>query len=230
MIVDTMSTYTKQLWARRWLRITGSVVGPIAVYLLMGNILHLWVFPSDAADPKTYPQVGDTFRSKVGGNASTIVAIEDDWAVLETILDPGAPGLPLHFHNGFPEVFVVQEGRLSVQLEDRVIKLGVGDTYEVTPGTPHRPFNPTDRRVVIYSGEPTMPLSFAACLVQVYAFVEDGPSDFQMAMQMSVIDPICDTHLAEIPVPVRVLSKVALAPIARLAGYQGYDRSRSLRP
>jgi len=79
-----------------------------------------------------------------------------------------------------------------------MIELGVGDRHEVAPGTPHRPFNPTDHRVVIFSGEPTMPLSFTACLVQLYALLEDAPSDFQMAMQMSVIDPICDTQLAEL--------------------------------
>ena len=97
-------------------------------------------------------------------------------------------------------------------------------TILVPAGVAHQPFNPTTERVVVASEDPSIPITFAACLVQLYAIMdaEEPISDFGMVLQMSVIDPICDTHIAEIPPAIEGLLKITLAPAARLLGYRNY--------
>ncbi len=78
--------------------------------------------------------------------------------------------------------------------------------------------------VVVASEEPAIPITFAACLVQLYALMDSEVpmTEMDMALQMSVIDPICDTHIADMPAPLWVTLKVVLAPAARLLGYRNY--------
>ncbi len=203
----------------------------LATYLVIGNALHHWVFPPPPPDPATFPRAGDEFGSRFEGFHQRIVDIVDGWAVTELTLDPGAPGPPLHFHRTFAEHFHVQEGTLHLQLPDGVLALGSGESYRVEPMTPHRPFNPTDERVVVFSEEPLLPQSFAACLVQLYPRLDEAEGvNLSLLLQMSVIDPICDTHLAEAPRPVLAGMNLLLAPAARLLGYRNYDPALALHP
>jgi hypothetical protein len=39
---------------------------------------------------------------------------------------------------------------------------------------------------------------------------------------MSIVDPIFDTHLADVPRPMQKLMSFVLAPAARLAGFRNY--------
>jgi hypothetical protein len=77
----------------------------------------------------------------------------------------------------------------------------------------------------------TFPRSFAACLAQLYPRLDEaGGISLSLLLQMSVIDPICDTHLAGVPGPVLATMKAFLAPAARLLGYRSYDPGLALHP
>ncbi len=205
-----------------------ALAGLIA-YLVIGNFLHLIVFAENAPDPNTYPVAGDVFGSDAEGFHQEILAVDSRaWVQSRLIIAPHAAGPPFHYHEHFEEHFIVESGNLSVQLESGVVTIGPGEELRVPVLTAHRPFNPTDVPVVIAGEGPVMPQTFAACLVQLYPVLDAGGPG--ILLQMSVIDPICDTHMADIPELGMVVMRVVLAPLARLLGYRSYDPAKSLHP
>jgi mannose-6-phosphate isomerase-like protein (cupin superfamily) len=217
---------SSRIWrASRW------IAAGLLVYLVVGNALHHWVFRPPPPDPTTFPREGDEFGSRFEGFHQRILDVDGEWVAVELTLEPGAVGPPLHYHRGFAEEFTVQEGTLHIELADRVVALGPGESYRVEPLEAHRPFNPNAERVVVSSPEPFFPRSFAACLAQLYPRLDEaGGISLSLLLQMSVIDPICDTHLAGVPGPVLATMKAFLAPAARLLGYRNYDPGLALHP
>jgi len=210
------------------LRGFGLLTAAIALYLVVSNVLHRQIFPLPAPDPATWPQVGDVLRSDMEGFTQRIHAIEDGWIVSELIIEPGAEGPPLHYHREFAEEFTVVSGTLHVELADGVIQVPAGESFTVEPGVVHRPFNPTALPVVVGAGKRAIPLTFAACLVQLYSLMEETGNGPAMIPHIAVIDPICDTHLAALPPGGEWLLRTALGPAARLAGYRNYYPERAL--
>lgn len=195
----------------------------------LGQLAHRVLFPLPPPDPATFPVPGDRFGSTAEGVQQQVTALDaDGWVHMRLTLAPGAEGPPLHVHDTFAENFVVEAGTLSIQLADGVTQLGPGESFRIPPGTAHRPFNASDAPVVISAEQAAMPQTFAACLVQLYPVLDAGGPG--VVLQMSVIDPICDTHLADVPRPAQAAMRLVLAPAARLAGYVNYDPARSLHP
>lgn len=212
----------------RILRAAAGGAAGLALYLAMGTLLHRVVLPLPPPDPDIFPRVGDVLASRVEGFSQRVLAVEDGWIHSELTLSPGAAGPPPHYHLGFAETFRVIRGELHLDVGGETRILGPGDQYRVEPGVIHRPHNPTGEPVVV-GGGPVMPLTFAACLVQVYSFMEeygDGPG---MLLELSVAGDHCDTHL-----PMPRLAEAALyatvAPAARLLGHRGYYPELSLHP
>lgn len=211
----------------RWL---GWLAVTLIAYLVIGNLLHRWVFPMQPPDPATFPRAGDVLVSEYEGFHQRILAVVDGWIVSELRIEPGAIGPPRHYHREFAEEFKVASGTLHVELADRIVTLGPGESYRVEPMVAHRPFNPGTEPVLVASGEPIMPQSFAACLAQIYPLLDaHGGMSFALLLQFSVIDPICDSTIATIPGPVQTATTLLLAPAARLLGYRNYDPARALQ-
>ncbi len=210
-------------------RTAGWVLGVILAYLVVGNLLHLVVFRPPPPDPGTFPRAGDEFGSVYEGFYQRILDVVDGEVIAELTLAPGAVGPPLHYHRHFAEEFVVREGMLHLELSGGVVTVGPGESHRVEPGVAHRPFNPGDEPVVVASDEPLFPQSFAACLAQIYPRLDeaDGVS-LSLFLQLQVIDPICDTHLANVPRPVLGAVKLFVAPAARALGYTNYDPALAL--
>ena len=200
--------------------------------VVMANLLHRVVLPADPPGPATYPSIGDTFGSAVEGFKHQVVAVRDGWVVLRTEVAPRAPGPPLHFHRSFAEVFTVESGRLEVELPDSTIQLGPGEEHRIEPGVPHRPYNPTDEEVIIASDKPAMPQSFAACLVQMYHFLDasEGQMGLGLMVRIAALDSICDSTLPQIPAFARVGMEWLVIPFARILGYKNYYPELSLHP
>lgn len=201
-----------------------TAVGALAVaYLVFGHLWHRVLSPLPAPDPLTFPRAGDRYGSTVEGVTQEIEDVRNGWVVLTVTLAPHAEGPPLHVHDGFAETFSPVRGVLHVQLADRVVQLYPGESLTVEAGVAHRPFNPTAEAVVLRSTTPSMPQSFAAALVQLYRVMDErGAKPAVMLLQMSVADPIFDTHLAAVPRGVQTALFFVLAPVARLLGYRNY--------
>jgi quercetin dioxygenase-like cupin family protein len=194
-----------------------------AAYLLVGNLWHRVLSPLPPPDPRTFPRAGDRFVSRAENVEAEVLAIEDGWVVLRSVLGAHAAGPPLHTHVGFDEYITPVEGVLHVELRDRVIQLQPGETLHVPAGLAHRPFNPAPTPVVLQGSRPAMPLSFAASLVQQYRIMDErGTAPLTMMLQISVLDPIADTQLARVPTLARHVIGFVLAPAARLLGYRNY--------
>ena len=138
----------------------------------------------------------------------------------------------MHFHRSFAEEFTVESGRLHVELPGGVTELGPGERHRVEPGVSHRLYNPTDKEVIIASDKPAMPQSFAACLVQIYHFLDasEGQMGPNLMLRIAALDPICDSTLPEIPGVVRVGTDWIVVPFARVLGYKNYYPEFSLHP
>ncbi len=200
-----------------------------AAYLIVGNLLHRVVFPLPSPDPATYPRPGDVMESRIEGFRMQVLAVEEGWMHGELVLAPGAAGPPLHYHEGFAEEFSVARGTLHIELADRIAQVPAGGRHRVERGVAHRPFNPTAEPVVV-SGGRTMPLEFAACLVQLYDLMDETGNGPAMLLQYSLNNAMCDTHLARIPRWAERALQIVVGPLARLAGFRDYYPARSLHP
>ena len=90
----------------------------------------------------------------VVGQKVSIVAVAENYSVVETIASAAMPGPPLHIHKTNSEQFYVLEGELDIITETQRIKLEAGESLIVPQNTPHTFENVTDsdvRLISIYS-------------------------------------------------------------------------------
>lgn len=193
-------------------------------YLLIGLILHHWVFPTKLPDYIAYFKAGKSFHSKLEGLTQTVVKIENGFLTTDIDLDPKSAGPVTHFHENFDETFTVKSGTLSMQYGTEIRKITAGQTIVIPKNTPHKPFNETDSLVVVTS---EMPVDFAYCLSQIYPFWDENEANskppkilFQLAVFGDKFDsfPTVDAP----PKPVLKALKFLLAPTARLLGYKNF--------
>ena len=54
-----------------------------------------------------------------------------------------------HDHGHTDEVFIVIEGSMNIEFEDRTISLSAGEMHVVPKGTPHKPYAKTECKVML---------------------------------------------------------------------------------
>ena len=54
-----------------------------------------------------------------------------------------------HDHGHTDEVFIVIEGSMNIEFEDRTISLSAGEMHVVPKGTPHKPYAETECKVML---------------------------------------------------------------------------------
>ncbi len=193
-------------------------------YILIGLIIHHWIFPTQTPNYSDYFKIGQSFHSTLEGLNQKIVKTEAGILTTEIEIQPKAQGPVAHIHEKFDETFSVKSGTLSMQYGSEIKKLTAGETIVIPKNTPHKPFNETDSVVVVTS---EMPMDFAYCLSQIYPFWDENEANakppkvlFQLAMFGNKFDsyPTVDAP----PKPVLKALKFLLAPTARLIGYKNY--------
>jgi mannose-6-phosphate isomerase-like protein (cupin superfamily) len=70
-----------------------------------------------------------------------ILVDTDNLLVIEEIVPPGS-GETRHLHERARQFFYILDGRAVMTLEGGDVSLNAGDGVEITPGTPHRFWNP----------------------------------------------------------------------------------------
>lgn len=197
-------------------------------YVLIGNLFDKVIFPETPPGEDFYPRAGQIFYSKSEGFRQTVLKRENGliWTQLE--IEPHAPGPPEHTHGAFPENFVVAEGTLSLLVNGEKKILHAGESFFVSPGTPHKPFNETDLRVVVKSPttpEYALPEKFSVFLTQAYGYFDEAESHSQpprVLLQMSRFAPEHNLWLASTPVSLQKTLFFVIGPTARLLGYRQY--------
>jgi quercetin dioxygenase-like cupin family protein len=88
---------------------------------------------------------GDGTRIAIGG-FTTVVKVPAEAtggsvAIVEHTLEPGLLGAPLHRHSREDETSIVMEGRLTVQVGNAVVQVGMGETIVKPRGVFHTFWN-----------------------------------------------------------------------------------------
>jgi mannose-6-phosphate isomerase-like protein (cupin superfamily) len=206
-------------------KITMWILAFIAVYLVVGLILHHWVFPVKTPDYATYFESGKSFSSNLEGLKQTVVKMDKGILITDIEILPHSNGPVPHVHEHFDETFTVKSGTLSMQYGNEIKKISSGQTIVIPKNTPHKPFNETDSPVVVTS---EMPLDFAYCLSQIYPFWDNNLANTKppkVLFQLAVFGNKFDSYptLDAPPKPVLKTLKFLLAPTARLIGYKFYN-------
>ena len=202
------------------------ILGFFLAYVVIGALLDKVIFPEPEPSRDYYPREGQVFVSKSEGFQQTILKYENNLVWLELVLEPRAPGPPEHIHTAFPENFIVAEGTLSLLVNGEKKLVRAGESLLVAPGTPHKPFNETDSRVVIkapLTPEYGIPDWFSVFLTQAYGFFDESESNNQLPtalLQMSRFSPKYDVWLAGPPVFLQKVLFFVIGPTARLLGYR----------
>ncbi len=215
--------------ATRRLRRLALTAAAVAGYLTVGAVLHQFVFAQSVPDSSSYPRAGDALISRAEGLQQVLLRVEQGQAYTRTVFEPGATGPPIHWHRDFDEEFFVTEGTLHIWHQGQVVEVGAGDSYRIPARSRHRPFNPTEYQAVVESSDhPSYPIEFAACLAQVYGYMDESGTGPSMLAQMAVFGPVCDTHV--MPEAVEGLVANLVAPTARLLGMKNhYERFEAKR-
>ena len=201
-------------------------LGFVLAYVLIGALLDNVIFPEAEPGSDFYPREGQVFVSKSEGFRQTILKREDGFVWTEVVLEPHAPGPPEHIHTSLPENFIVTEGTLSLLVNGEKKILRPGESLLVNPGTPHKPFNETDSRVVVrppLTPEYALPEEFTVFLTQAYGFFDESESNSQppnALLQMSRFSPKYELWLASPPVFLQKAFYFVIGPTARLLGYR----------
>lgn len=202
------------------------ILGFILAYVLIGALLDKVIFPEAEPGSDYYPREGQVFVSKTEGFRQTILKRDNGLVWSELVLEPYAAGPPEHIHTSFPENFIVAEGTLSLLVNGEKKLLRAGESLLVHPGTPHKPFNETDSRVVVkgpLTPEYGIPDWFSVFLTQAYGFFDESESNSQppqALLQMSRFSPKYDSWLARPPVSLQKALFFVISPTARLLGYR----------
>jgi quercetin dioxygenase-like cupin family protein len=204
------------------------ILGFALAYILIGALLDKVIFPEAEPGADYYPREGQVFVSKTEGFHQTILKRKNGLVWMQLMLEPHAPGPPEHIHTNLPENFIVTEGTLSLLVNGEKRILRAGESLLINPGTPHKPFNETDSRVVVKPPlTPEFALSehFTVFLTQAYGFFDESESNSQppkVLLQMSRFSPKYELWLASPPVALQKAFYFVISPTARLLGYRSY--------
>jgi len=150
-------------------------------------------------------------------------------SILDLYVGPGGFAADYHIHPFSEERFTLVRGRLRVYIDGQNVILDeVGQTVAVQPGAKHRFFNAAEHEetfaVVEFRNRADRFENLLLC--QLFGLAEDGKTDahgipnlLQGAVTMLEFSDVL--RFARRPWPVQRALYTALAPIARLLGYQG---------
>ncbi len=206
----------------------------IVGYLAIGYFLHAVVFPVHKPDIRNYFKPGQVFTSEAEGFSQTVEKQEDGFVHCFLEIAPHASGPPIHIHTDFDELFEIENGMLSIEINGEIKKIQPGEKLLVSKGTPHKPFNETSDTIRM-KGAIAFPEEFAFSLVQIYALMDHNPDFGKLPATLFMVAPIhqagFDSYLADgPPVVIQKTLSFLLTPAARLMGYksfyQEYDISK----
>jgi mannose-6-phosphate isomerase-like protein (cupin superfamily) len=204
----------------------------LGAYLGIGYLLHLVIFPEKKPDISTYFKPGDVFYSAAEKAKQTVLKQENGFVYCSAVIEPFAPGPPVHIHTEFDEVFEITNGELSMLVNGEVKKIRPGQSLHVPKGTPHKPFNET-ADTIHTKGYIAFPEKFAFGLAQVYGLMDNDPKFGKSAgtmLQMILLNNSgFDSYLDNPPLMVQKVTGFLLTPLARLLGYKSYYKKYDVK-
>jgi len=216
---------------KRLKKILLGVLISLGLYLGIGYLLHLVVFPEYNPDLSDYFEPGDIFPNEAAGYRQTVIMLEDGFVYVQLDMDPFSQGPPLHTHSTFDETFLALDKPVTFIVDGEVVVLLPGERITVPVGVPHKMFNDSDSPVSMQIID--LPVQFAVYLSQVYGFMNESPDNMKLhkaLFKMALISQYLDSHMGEGP-PVFVQNTMffLVRPMARLLGFKSYNEKYSVR-
>ncbi|WP_299235550.1 cupin domain-containing protein [Natronomonas sp.] len=138
-----------------------------------------------------------------------------------SVLGPGYDGPPAHYHDRSVELFDVKTGSLTMTLDEEDRTVSAGETATVDTGVVHTLRNETTERVVVVT-EIRSPGRLRQVLPTLGGLAHDRSRTSEDPLQQALIaDVLGDNTTFVREEGLAGSAASALAPIARLAGYQG---------
>ncbi|MBM9577383.1 cupin domain-containing protein [Leptospira sp. 201903070] len=208
----------------------------LITYVLLGHLLHRYVFPEPSAISDVYPIVGDTMENRFAKERYIVLKTEKEtngaYAEVELYLEPGGAIPEPHIHPHYDETFTVKQGILTLMIDGVEIKLGPGQSHTVPKGFVHQPFN-REGRIFVGIVRVNPPALWALFITQFHGFLTEKQkprTDLEFFLQaMLVTDFYGDTYLASPPIPVQKVLAFVVAPTARLLGYRSWKKENALK-
>lgn len=199
----------------------------LLLYLGIGYLLHLVIFPEYKPDVSNYFKPGDEFYSKKEGLRQTVLKQENGKVYCKIEIEPHAEGPPKHIHAEFDEVFIGGNHPLNMLVGNDDKILNPGEEIVIPKGTPHKPYNKSDSTVtLIMTDNKAFPETFAVYLSQVYGYMDESEDNMKppkIIFQMAMFNQYFDSYLAEgPPVVIQKSMNFLIVPAARLMGYKSY--------
>lgn len=204
-------------------------------YVLVGALLHQWVFPEPVPDHTNYPAAGDEIVNCLAGERLVFLRTGFEtggsYTENEIHLQPGGAVPKAHIHLKQDETFHILQGQLTLIVDGRQLVLEPGDSYTIPMGVPHQPFN-NGTETVVARVRITPAGRADLMLAQVHGFLtekEKPRREREWFLQAMLYSVYYDTYLAKPPVVVQKLLSFLIAPTARLLGYRSWYRDYSLK-
>ena len=198
----------------------------LSLYLTIGYLFHLVLFPEKKPKVSTYFKPDVEFYSAVEGFRQKVIKQENGIVYCSLQVEPFAAGPPEHIHTDFDEYVEIHNGELSLLINGEVKKIHPGEKVHIPKGTPHKPFNETAETLYL-KGHIAFPENFAYNLVQVYGFLDSHP-DFEKSpktlLQMSMFASAgFDSYKGDgTPILAQKVVGFLMTPLARFLGYKSY--------
>lgn len=138
------------------------------------------------------------------------------------IHEPGFGGPPEHYHEDSVEVFDVRAGEATFLIDDREVRVGAGETLTVDTGERHT-FRVEGDQLCYMVVDIRSPGTLRHVLPTLGGLAHDEDASVENPLQAAALADRLDgntTFTTPSEAVVRPLS-AALAPVARLAGYDG---------
>ena len=181
------------------------------------------------------PTIGQKIVNPVAGDTVTFLELPDEGGtdlVMEMTTVPGGQGPPAHVHPRSHETFTVVRGAIVVNENGREVVLHAGESYTVTPGTPHGFASHGDQPAVtrVRMDRPGRMAEFLETFYELNRTgrtdAEGKPSLPQIAVTFGALRNDIRTVVA--PWPAQVALFAVLGPVGRLSGLRPFYATHEL--
>lgn len=197
-------------------------------YLLFSCTIHYILYPEPLPNKTNFPKTGDTILNKSAGERVIFTKSRFQGDPNEVVIqvDLSARGsIPMaHVHTEMDEVFSGLEAKTSLMANGKIHTLENGQSFIITAGTPHLPYNDSDTASRIQVSMKPIGM-FDLCLTNIHRVLDQAETKqnwLSTQLQLSRYAYFCDVYHADIPIPLQQAGLFFLTPTLRALGYHAW--------